>query len=141
MAAGARPVAPGFVDALGAGGLLRQVEGRTVADVLAWLSTTGLEWRKNIRYVAIDMSTTYRAAVRTGLPGAVVVVDHFHVVHLVNKMLSASPPAEPAVVAHLGDHAHHTATELKRVTGRSWHDPIFLRNRVSIRTGAVHRSR
>ncbi|MER5914250.1 ISL3 family transposase [Streptomyces sp. NPDC001982] len=78
----------GFVDALGAGGLLGQVEGRTVADVLAWLSTTGLEWRKSIRYVAIDMSATYRAAVRTGLPGAVVVVDHFHVVQLANKMLS-----------------------------------------------------
>ncbi|MGX4692333.1 ISL3 family transposase [Streptomyces sp. JNUCC 63] len=78
----------GFVDTLGTGGLLGQVEGRTVADVLAWLSTTGLEWRKNIRYVAIDMSTTYRAAVRTGPPGAVVVVDHFHVVQLADKMLS-----------------------------------------------------
>lgn len=35
----------GFVDALGSGGLLGQVEGRTVADVLAWLSTTPLTWR------------------------------------------------------------------------------------------------
>lgn len=34
----------GFVDALGVGGLLGQVEGRTAADVLAWLSTT-LTWR------------------------------------------------------------------------------------------------
>jgi transposase len=78
----------GFVDALGAGGLLGQVEGRTAADVLAWLATTPLEWRKSIRYVAIDMSATYRAAVRTGLPHATVVVDHFHVVQLANKMLS-----------------------------------------------------
>jgi len=61
---------------------------RTVADVLAWLSTTELNWRKSIRYVAIDMSATYRAAVRTGLPHAIVVVDHFHVVQLANKMLS-----------------------------------------------------
>ncbi|MEU6341935.1 transposase [Streptomyces sp. NPDC046977] len=58
----------GFVDALGAGGLLGQVEGRTAADVLAWLATTPLTWRKGIRHVAIDMSATYRAAVRTGLP-------------------------------------------------------------------------
>ncbi|MFF3159591.1 helix-turn-helix domain-containing protein [Streptomyces sp. NPDC057910] len=58
----------GFVDALGTGGLLGQVEGRTAADVLTWLSTTELTWRKNIRYAAIDMSATYRAAVRTGLP-------------------------------------------------------------------------
>lgn len=67
----------GFVDALGSGGLLGQVEGRTVADVLAWLSTTPLTWRKAIRYVAIDMSAIYRSAIRTGLPEATVVVDHF----------------------------------------------------------------
>jgi transposase len=78
----------GFVDALGTGGLLGQIEGRTVANVLTWLSTTPLTWRKNITYVAIDMSATYRAAVRTGLPHATVVVDHFHVVQLANKMLS-----------------------------------------------------
>ncbi|MGW3956040.1 ISL3 family transposase [Streptomyces sp. NPDC004752] len=80
--------ATGFVDALGTGGLLGQVEGRTVADVLAWLAATPLTWRKSIEYVAIDMSTTYRAAVRTGLPHSTVVVDHFHVVQLANKMLS-----------------------------------------------------
>ncbi|MET8949173.1 ISL3 family transposase [Streptomyces sp. NPDC004542] len=78
----------GFVDALGTGGLLGQVEGRTVADVLTWLAATPLTWRKGIEYVAIDMSATYRAAVRTGLPQATVVVDHFHVVQLANKMLS-----------------------------------------------------
>lgn len=78
----------GFVDALGTGGLLGQVEGRSAADVLAWLSTTPLTWRKNIKFVAIDMSATYRAAIRTGLPDAIVVVDHFHVVQLANKMLS-----------------------------------------------------
>jgi transposase len=54
----------------------------------AWLASTPLSWRNSIRYVAIDMSTTYRAAVRTGLPHAAVVVDHFHVVQLANKMLS-----------------------------------------------------
>ncbi|MEU6012177.1 ISL3 family transposase [Streptomyces sp. NPDC047453] len=78
----------GFVDALGTGDLLGQIEGRTVADVLVWLAATPLEWRKNIKYVAIDMSTTYRAAVRIALPQATVVVDHFHVVQLANKMLS-----------------------------------------------------
>jgi transposase len=78
----------GFVDALGAGGLLGQVEGRTVADVLAWLATTPLTWRESIQDVAIDMSSTYRAAVRIGLPHATVVVDHFHVVQLADKMLS-----------------------------------------------------
>jgi transposase len=70
------------------GGLLGQVEGRTVADVLTWLATTSLDWRKGIGYVAIDMSATYRAAIRIGLAHATVVVDHFHVVQLANKMLS-----------------------------------------------------
>ncbi|MGY3204755.1 hypothetical protein ACVW19_005270 [Streptomyces sp. TE5632] len=51
--------------------------------MLAWLATTPLTWRKNIEYVA-----TYHAAIRTGLPHATVVVDHFHVVQLANKMLS-----------------------------------------------------
>jgi transposase len=78
----------GFVDALGTGGLLGQIEGRTVADVLVWLAATPLTWRKNIKYVAIDMSATYRAAVRIALPQAAVAVDHFHVVQLANKMLS-----------------------------------------------------
>lgn len=48
----------GFVDALGTGGLLGQVEGRTVADVLVWLATRPLTRRKSIRHVAIDMSAT-----------------------------------------------------------------------------------
>ncbi|MFG2424868.1 transposase [Streptomyces sp. NPDC048448] len=78
----------GFVDTLGHGGPLGQVEGRTVADVLAWLATTSLDWRKGIGYVAIDMSAIYRAAIRIGLPHATVVVDHFHGVQLANKMLS-----------------------------------------------------
>ena len=77
----------GFVDAFGVQGLLGQVEGRAPSDVLAWLTTTPLQWRKQIRYVAIDMSASYRAAVRTGLPHATVVVDHFHVVQLADKML------------------------------------------------------
>ncbi|MET8682010.1 transposase [Streptomyces sp. NPDC004647] len=78
----------GFVDVHGCGGLLGQVEGHTVADVLAWLATTPLTWRKNVRHVAIDMSATCRAALCTGLPHATVVVDHFHVVQLANTMLS-----------------------------------------------------
>ncbi|MEU5538565.1 ISL3 family transposase [Streptomyces sp. NPDC020362] len=78
----------GFVDALDHGGLLGQVEGRTIADVQAWLSATPLTWRKNIRHVAIDTSATYRAAIRTSLPDAIVVVDHFHIVQFATKMLS-----------------------------------------------------
>ena len=76
------------MDAFGVQGLLGQVEGRAPSDVLAWLAGTDLQWRRQIRHVAIDMSTGYRAAIRTGLPHATIVVDHFHVVQLANKMLS-----------------------------------------------------
>ncbi|MFC9219794.1 transposase [Streptomyces hygroscopicus] len=75
---------------LGAGGLLGQVGGRGVADVLAWLAATPLTWRKSITNVAIDASATYRAAIRTSLPHTRVVIDHFHVVQLANKMPSAA---------------------------------------------------
>jgi len=70
----------------GTGGLLGQAEGRTVADVLVWMSTTSLTWNDSIQHVAIDTSATYRAAICTGLADAV--VDHVHIVRFANKMLS-----------------------------------------------------
>jgi transposase len=77
----------GFVDVTGAQGLLGQVEGRTAGDAAAWLEQQPESWRDQIRFVAIDMSASYRAAVRTVLPGATIVVDHFHLVQLANRML------------------------------------------------------
>ncbi|MEU8694069.1 transposase [Streptomyces sp. NPDC048665] len=56
--------------------------------MLAWPATTPKPWREHISYVAIDMSSGYRAAVRTGLPHATVVVDHFHLVQPANRMLN-----------------------------------------------------
>ncbi|MEU5002635.1 transposase [Streptomyces sp. NPDC021622] len=81
------PVAASRTGPAGRASCRALVEGRAVADVLAWLSSTPLAWRNTIRHVAIDMSATYRAAIRTGLPDAIVVVDHFHVVRLANRML------------------------------------------------------
>jgi transposase len=75
----------GFVDITGTRGLLGQVEGRAGEDAVAWLEQQPASWRERIRFVAIDMSASYRAAVRTALPNATVVVDHFHVVRLANK--------------------------------------------------------
>ncbi|MER6528507.1 ISL3 family transposase [Streptomyces sp. NPDC001508] len=78
----------GFVDAFGIQGLLGQAGGRAPPDVLVWPATTPLQRRRQIRYAAIDMSPGYRAAIRTGLPHATVVVGHFHVVQLANKMIN-----------------------------------------------------
>jgi transposase len=78
----------GFVDATGTGGLLAQVEGRTSAAVITWLSEQPAPWRASISHVTIDLSASYAKAVRQALPDAVLVADRFHLVHLANDMLT-----------------------------------------------------
>ena len=78
----------GFVDAAGTGGLLAQVEGRTSAATIAWLSAQPAPWRAGISHVTIDLSASYARAVREALPDAVLVADRFHVVALANDMLT-----------------------------------------------------
>nr|WP_242624810.1 transposase [Krasilnikovia cinnamomea] len=41
-----------------------------------------------VRFVAIDMCTIFKSAVREALPHAVLVVDHFHVVQLAHQALN-----------------------------------------------------
>jgi len=75
-----------FFDLSGQQGLLGQVEGRTADDAAYWLAGATPAWRDAVRVVAIDMCTIYASAVRRVLPGAQLVVDLFHVVHLAVKM-------------------------------------------------------
>ena len=75
-----------FFDLSGGQGLLGQVEGRTADDAAYWLAQATPAWRDAVRVVAIDMCTIYASAVRRMLPGAQLVVDLFHVVHLAVKM-------------------------------------------------------
>ena len=75
-----------FFDLSGEQGLLGQVEGRTADDAAYWLAQATPAWRDAVRVVAIDMCTIYASAVRRMLPGAQLVVDLFHVVHLAVKM-------------------------------------------------------
>ena len=79
----------GLVDITGDQGLLVQVNGRTSAAVTEWLGEREPAWRAQITHVAIDMSTVYARAVRLGLPGAIVIVDRFHLVKKANDMLDA----------------------------------------------------
>jgi transposase len=77
----------GFVDLADAQGLLGQVEGRTKATVIDWLSERTPEFRAAVRYVVIDPAAVYRSAITPEvLPNAVVVVDHFYVEVLVMPM-------------------------------------------------------
>lgn len=78
----------GMVDLGGGAGLLGQVEGRTAATVSGWIEAQSAVWRAGVETVAIDMCTVFKAAVRTSLPHAVLVVDRFHVAQLANAALS-----------------------------------------------------
>ena len=83
------PWETGFVDITGAQGLLGQVDGRTSAAVQAWLSARTPEFRSGVEVVVIDPHAGYAAAVRAALPDAVLAVDHFHLIMLANKAVTA----------------------------------------------------
>ncbi|MEU7750165.1 ISL3 family transposase [Nonomuraea sp. NPDC049158] len=78
-----------FVDLSGAGGLLGQAAGRTGKAVIDWLNARGPAWKNIVQIVAIDPAACYRTAIHQALPHAVIVVDHFHLIALANKAVTA----------------------------------------------------
>jgi len=83
------PWETGFVDITGGQALLGQVDGRTSAAVAAWLNARTDEFRAAIEVVVIDPHAGYAAAVRAALPAAQVAVDHFHLIMLGNRAVTA----------------------------------------------------
>jgi transposase len=83
------PWETGFVDITGEQALLGQVDGRTSAVVQAWLAARTEAFRAGVEVVVIDPHAGYAAAVRAALPEARVAVDHFHLVMLANKAVTA----------------------------------------------------
>ena len=83
------PWETGFVDITGEQALLGQVDGRTSAAVQAWLAARTEEFRAAVEVVVIDPHAGYAAAVRAALPQAQIAVDHFHLVMLANKTVTA----------------------------------------------------
>jgi hypothetical protein len=83
------PWETGFVDLAGGQGLLGQVDGRTTAAVRGWLEQRSAEFRAALRVVVIDPHAGYARAVRELLPHAVLAVDHFHLVLLANRAVTA----------------------------------------------------
>jgi transposase len=83
------PWETGFVDITGDQALLGQVDGRTSAAVQAWLAARTPEFRAAVEVVVIDPHAGYAAAVRAALPQAVIAVDHFHLIMLANKAVTA----------------------------------------------------
>uniref|UniRef100_UPI0029C9B07D ISL3 family transposase n=1 Tax=Micromonospora sp. RTP1Z1 TaxID=2994043 RepID=UPI0029C9B07D len=78
----------GMCDLSGGQGLLGQVEGRNAQVVVDWLGQRSQAWRDAVRFVAIDMCTIFKSAVREALPHATLVVDHFHIVQLAHQALN-----------------------------------------------------
>jgi transposase len=83
------PWETGFVDITGGQALLGQVDGRTSAAVQAWLAARTEQFRAGIEVVVIDPHAGYAAAVRAALPDAAIAVDHFHLIMLANKVVTA----------------------------------------------------
>jgi len=83
------PWETGFVDNTGDQSMLGQLDGRTSAAVQAWLAARNRQFRAGIEVVVIDPHAGYAAAVRAALPDAAIAVDHFHLIMLDNKMVTA----------------------------------------------------
>jgi len=83
------PWETGFVDITGDQALLGQVDSRTSAAVQAWLAGRTEAFRAGVEVVVIDPHAGYAAAVRAALPDAAIAVDHFHLIMLANKAVTA----------------------------------------------------
>lgn len=73
---------------LDTGAILDVVDGRRGTAVKQWLRARPRWWRRRVEYVAIDMSSEFRAAIRVALPKAKISVDLWHVVRLANDMVT-----------------------------------------------------
>jgi transposase len=70
------------------GGIIGLAPGRSGACVEAWLALQTKDFRDGVTVVAIDPSAPYASGIRRALPQARIVLDHFHLVMLANKMLT-----------------------------------------------------
>ncbi len=78
--------ATGIVD-LDRSQLLDVVPGRSGRVLGDWLDTQSQNWRDQITVAAIDPFRGYANALRSWLPDATLVVDHFHAVKLANSAI------------------------------------------------------
>lgn len=62
------------------------VDGRDVESLSSAVRET--KGKENVKAVSIDMSTTYKSFIKKTFPNALIVVDHFHVIRLFNKLLN-----------------------------------------------------
>ena len=82
------------------GGIIGLAAGRSGACVEGWLGLQTADFRAGITVAAIYPSAPYAAALRRALPRARIVLDHFHLVMLGNKMVT--DVRQRALREHLG---------------------------------------
>ena len=76
----------GLVDTA-TGRLLDVVQDRTATAVMGWLSRRDRRWLARIGVVSLDPHRGYANAVGVHLGHATLVVDHFHVIQLANRVI------------------------------------------------------
>lgn len=117
----------GFVD-LDGHRLIDVVAGRSAAAVVAWLSSKPTTWLVGIATAVIDPYAGYARGLAEGLPGARLVVDHFHAVRLANQALDeVRRRVQQATLGHRGrrDDPLYRArrrllTSHERLSPRAW---------------------
>jgi transposase len=77
----------GIREGTGPARLLDMVEGRSKQAFKTWLSERSQAWRDAVEVVAMDGFTGFKTATSEELPGAVAVMDPFHVVRLAGDAL------------------------------------------------------
>ncbi len=76
------------LDPSGGGTILGLAPGRSGACIEGWLAMQDPAFREAVEVVAIDPSAPYAAGLRRALPGARIVVDHWHLVRLANAVVT-----------------------------------------------------
>lgn len=64
------------------------VESRTHDILSDYFFKISLEERKKVEYICTDMSFTFKPLLKTFFPNSTLLVDHFHVIRLINDQLN-----------------------------------------------------
>lgn len=78
-----------FVD-IDRGRLLDVVPGRSGEVVRTWIGQRTDGWADQIRIAAIDAFAGYASAIRSTLPDATLVIDHFHAIRLASEAVNGA---------------------------------------------------
>lgn len=77
---------------LDTGTILDIVDGCRGQTVTSWMFRRPEHWKRNVEYVAMDISAEFHRAIRDSLPAARIWVDHFHIIQRANRMITTVRP-------------------------------------------------